>query len=82
RTVARLLVADGAEVHAVDQYATIDAFGAGVRRADLTVAEVRASDLVIVLTDHDGVDYEMVVREATAVLDTRHRVEGPNVEYL
>jgi UDP-N-acetyl-D-mannosaminuronate dehydrogenase len=43
---------------------------------------VRAADLVILLTDHDDVDYEMVVREATAVLDTRHRVEGPNVEYL
>ncbi|HEX3087663.1 MAG TPA: nucleotide sugar dehydrogenase [Ilumatobacteraceae bacterium] len=82
RTVAKLLVADGADVHAVDQYATIDAFGGGVSRADLTVDEVRAADLVIVLTDHDDVDYEMVVAEATAVLDTRHRVEGSNVEHL
>ncbi len=82
RTVAKLLVADGAEVHAVDQYATIDAFGGGVIRADLTVEEVRAADLVVVLTDHDNVDYDMVVAEATAVLDTRHRVEGSNVEYL
>jgi UDP-N-acetyl-D-glucosamine dehydrogenase len=82
RTVAKLLVADGAEVHAVDQYATIDAFGGGVIRADLNVEEVRAADLVVVLTDHDNVDYEMVVAEATAVLDTRHRVEGSNVEHL
>jgi UDP-N-acetyl-D-glucosamine dehydrogenase len=82
RTVAKLLVADGAEVHAVDQYATIDAFGGGVIRADLTVEEVRAADLVVVLTDHDNVDYDMVVAEATAVLDTRHRVEGSNVDYL
>jgi UDP-N-acetyl-D-glucosamine dehydrogenase len=82
RTVAKLLVADGADVHAVDQYATIDAFEGGVIRADLTVEEVRAADLVIVLTDHDNVDYAMVVDEATAVLDTRHRVEGSNVQYL
>jgi UDP-N-acetyl-D-glucosamine dehydrogenase len=82
RTVAKLLVADGADVHAVDQFATIDAFGGGVVRADLTVEEVRAADLVIVLTDHDDVDYDMVIDQATAVLDTRHRLEGRNVEYL
>jgi UDP-N-acetyl-D-glucosamine dehydrogenase len=82
RTVAKLLVSDGAEVHAVDQFATIDAFAGGVIRADLTAAEIRAADLVIVLTDHDDVDYEMVVDEATAVLDTRHRLRGRNVEYL
>jgi UDP-N-acetyl-D-glucosamine dehydrogenase len=82
RTVAKLLVADGAEVHAVDQFATIDAFEGGVVRADLTVDEVRAADLVIVLTDHDNVDYDMVVDHATAVLDTRHRMQGRNVQYL
>jgi UDP-N-acetyl-D-glucosamine dehydrogenase len=82
RTVARLLVADGAEVRAVDRFATLDAFSGGVIRCDLTVDEVRAADLVIVLTDHDDVDYEMVVDQATAVLDTRHRLQGPNVDYL
>ncbi len=82
RTVAKLLVADGAEVHAVDDYATLDAFGGGVLRAELTVDEVRAADLVVVLTDHDDVDYRMVVGEARAVLDTRHRLEGPHVEHL
>jgi UDP-N-acetyl-D-glucosamine dehydrogenase len=82
RTVAKLLVADGAEVRAVDQFATLDAFGGGVIRAELTVDEVRDADLVIVLTDHDDVDYDMVVDSATAVLDTRHRLKGSNVEYL
>ncbi len=82
RTVAKLLVADGAEVRAVDQFATLDAFGGGVIRAELTAEEVRTADLVVVLTDHDDVDYEMVVEEATSILDTRHRLEGRNVEYL
>ena len=82
RTVARLLVADGADVRAVDQFATLDAFGGGVTRAQLTTDEVRAADLVVVLTDHDDVDYDMVVGEATAVLDTRHRTSGTNVEHL
>jgi nucleotide sugar dehydrogenase len=82
RTVSRLLVADGADVHAVDQFATLDAFGGGVTRAELTVDEVRAADLVVVLTDHDDVDYDMVADEASAVLDTRHRMSGTNVEHL
>jgi len=82
RTVARLLVADGADVRAVDQFATLDAFGGGVTRAQLTTDEVRAADLVVVLTDHDDVDYDMVVGEATAVLDARHRTSGTNVEHL
>jgi UDP-N-acetyl-D-glucosamine dehydrogenase len=82
RTVAKLLVADGADVRAVDQFATLDAFGGGVGRTELTVEEVRAADLVIVLTDHDDVDYDLVVREAKSVLDTRHRLRGSNVEHL
>jgi UDP-N-acetyl-D-glucosamine dehydrogenase len=82
RTVAKLLVADGADVHAVDTFATLDAFDGAVVRSELTVDEVRAADLVILLTDHDGVDYSMVVEHAKAVLDTRHRLEGANVEYL
>lgn len=82
RTVAKLLVADGVEVRAVDTFATVDAFSGGVVRADLTAEEVRAADLVVVLTDHDDVDYDLVVREATAVLDTRHRLDGPNVAHL
>ena len=82
RTVAKLLVADGAQVHAVDAFATLDAFDGTVVRTDLTVDEVRAADLVILLTDHDDVDYSMVVEHATAVLDTRHRLEGANVEHL
>ena len=82
RIVAKLLGDDGAEVHAVDPFATIDAFGGGVVRAELTIDEVRAADLVILLTDHDDVDYQLVLDHATAVLDTRHRLEGRNVEHL
>jgi len=80
--VAKLLVADGADVHAVDPYATLDVFGEGVTRADLTAQEVQAADLVVVLTDHDDINYDMVIAEATAVLDTRHRLQGPRVEHL
>jgi nucleotide sugar dehydrogenase len=40
-------------------------------------------DAVVVLTDHDDVDYARIRAEARYVLDTRHRVEAAqNVEFL
>jgi UDP-N-acetyl-D-glucosamine dehydrogenase len=38
----------------------------------LTVDEVRAADCVVILTDHPGVDYDLVVRHARLVFDTRN----------
>jgi UDP-N-acetyl-D-glucosamine dehydrogenase len=49
---------------------------------DATVAEVGDADLVVVATDHDDFDYDALVARASAVLDTRHRTRGPNVEHL
>jgi UDP-N-acetyl-D-mannosaminuronate dehydrogenase len=48
----------------------------------LTKQELSGADLVVVLTDHDDVDYEMVATHAKCVLDTRHRCRGESVEYL
>lgn len=40
-------------------------------------------DLVVILTDHDSIDYEKLAHSSKFVLDTRHRlVAAPNVEYL
>lgn len=49
---------------------------------DLTVDEVRRADAVVVLVDHDDFDLDMVVREASYVLDTRRCTSGPTVEHL
>ncbi len=38
----------------------------------LTADEVRAADCVVILTDHPGVDYDLVVRHARLVFDTRN----------
>ncbi len=39
-------------------------------------------DAVVVVTDHDDVDYELVTQHAAYVLDTRNRVKGEQVELL
>jgi UDP-N-acetyl-D-glucosamine dehydrogenase len=52
------------------------------RRVSLTREEVERADAVVLVTDHDAFDYEMVQRHARLILDTRHRLAGPDVEQL
>ena len=55
----------------------------GVSLVTLSKDEVEQSDVVVVLTDHDQFDYEMVAEAGTIVLDTRNRMTaGPFVEVL
>jgi nucleotide sugar dehydrogenase len=77
------MAALGADVHAVDPYVARDQFPSSAVPTELTEAELRAADLVVVTTDHDSFDWRLVVRSAPRVLDTRHRVPADDhVEYL
>jgi UDP-N-acetyl-D-mannosaminuronic acid dehydrogenase/UDP-N-acetyl-D-glucosamine dehydrogenase len=56
-----------------------------IERVECTVEQVRAADLVVVITDHDEFDYDMVQREASRIFDTRNRYHdsgAANVERL
>src|ERR1035437_2809791 len=53
-----------------------------VRRATDLDEEVAQADLVILLQDHSSYDLDRISRDARLVLDTRGRIEGPNVEIL
>ncbi|MDE3087629.1 MAG: nucleotide sugar dehydrogenase, partial [Acidobacteriota bacterium] len=48
----------------------------------LSAGELAAADAVVLVTDHDAFDYELVRRCASYVLDTRNRMAGDNVERL
>ena len=50
--------------------------------SQLTADEVQQADAVVVVTDHDAFDYDMVRDRARYVLDTRNRIRGPRVESL
>ena len=82
RVVAKQLLALGAEVRAVDPYVEHHNVLSGVELVTLSAEEVAAADAVILLVDHDDLDYDLVTANATYVLDCRHRVQGPNVEHL
>ncbi|WDZ87864.1 nucleotide sugar dehydrogenase [Micromonospora cathayae] len=80
--VAQRLCDLGADVRAVEPYAEPHHLPAGVLIVPLTEQEVRAADAVVVVTDHDVFDYDLVVRHARYVFDARNRCSGPVVERL
>jgi UDP-N-acetyl-D-mannosaminuronic acid dehydrogenase/UDP-N-acetyl-D-glucosamine dehydrogenase len=43
---------------------------------------VDAADLVVVLADHDDVDWDLLARHGGKVLDTRNRLRGSEVDRL
>jgi UDP-N-acetyl-D-glucosamine dehydrogenase len=80
--VAERLLDCGADLRAHDEHVHEDGIDPRLTRVPLRSDELRWADLVILLTDHDDVDYGLVAAEAGTVLDTRHRITGPQVEYL
>lgn len=82
RQVARQLVSLGARVSVADDYVQVDALNGEVTRVSVTADVVREANAVVILTDHDGIDYGLVEREARWVLDCRNRLSGAKVESL
>jgi UDP-N-acetyl-D-glucosamine dehydrogenase len=81
--VAQLLVELGAKVRAVDPHVVEPVRAiADVPRVALTQDEVTAADAVVLLTDHDEFDLELVRKHARYILDARNRIAGPNVEVI
>jgi UDP-N-acetyl-D-glucosamine dehydrogenase len=79
--VAERLVEMGADVRAVEPYVQ-QTRDPRISLVDLTRDEVADADAVVLLTDHDAFDLDLVVAEARYVLDTRFQLSGPNVERL
>ncbi len=65
----------GAELRLADPHVPDGRSDPRVARVACTADEVDAADLVVVLTDHDAFDWQMVAERAALVLDTRHRLE-------
>lgn len=81
--VAERLASMGAVVSAVDPHVVEGRIDSRISMVELTAEAVAESDAVVLLTDHDNFDLDVVARSARLVLDTRHRVPaGANVEYL
>jgi UDP-N-acetyl-D-glucosamine dehydrogenase len=80
--ICGLLSALGADVRAADPYMTDDDFPSSVVRVDASDEELDAADLVVVVTDHDAFDWDLITK-SRRVFDTRHRLPaGANIEHL
>jgi UDP-N-acetyl-D-glucosamine dehydrogenase len=75
--ITELLLAKGAKVVYHDPH--VPEYRAGdvsMSNVALTAELVAAVDAVLLVTDHAGVDYEMVARESKLVLDTRNALNA------
>jgi UDP-N-acetyl-D-glucosamine dehydrogenase len=78
--IAQHLHVLGADIRVVDPHVAPGATDLAL--VTLTEDEVRMADAVVVVTDHDDFDYDMVADCARYVLDTRNRIRGPRIEAL
>ncbi len=78
--VMTLLRGKGAVVRYADPFVPLIAHeGLCAERVDLEVEVVRQSDAVLILTDHQEFDYQMVVKTADLVVDTRNALRNLSV---
>jgi UDP-N-acetyl-D-glucosamine dehydrogenase len=71
--VIRLLERRGAVVSYHDPHVPrLREDGVDLASVPMTAETLNAVDCVVVVTDHSGVDYDLVAREARLVVDTRH----------
>lgn len=76
KDIAALLASAGAEVTYSDPHVPILLVGSrSLRRSD-PLDSARRSDIVVVLADHDAVDYQALLAASRILLDTRNVLRG------
>ncbi|MFC6086313.1 nucleotide sugar dehydrogenase [Sphaerisporangium aureirubrum] len=80
--VAKSLAKLGAQVRAVEPHADPFLIPPGIELVELSDPELTTADTVLILTDHDHIDYNHIHHTAHFIFDTRNRCRGPNVERL
>jgi len=71
--IIRLLAADGAVVEYHDPLvALLSEDGTNMSSVELTDSVLSGADVVVIVTDHTGVDYARVLDQAAVVVDARH----------
>jgi UDP-N-acetyl-D-glucosamine dehydrogenase len=79
--ITELLLEKGADVVYHDPF--VPQFSVGdtsIHHAALTAGALAAADLVLIITAHHGVDYDLVVEHAKLALDTRNVLAGRHDE--
>lgn len=80
--VARSLSKLGAHVRAADPHVDRFLLTLNIQIIEATCQELAQADAVVILTDHDCFDYELIEQVSPFIFDTRNRCRGHNVERL
>lgn len=80
--IIEILRALGAEVLAADPFVAGHQWPEGIPQIQFDADQIRESDVVLLVTDHDAFDLTLLEDCGTAVLDTRNVVSGKTVEVL
>jgi UDP-N-acetyl-D-mannosaminuronic acid dehydrogenase/UDP-N-acetyl-D-glucosamine dehydrogenase len=80
--VALRLAGLGAHLRAIDPHVSPHEVPDGVQLVTCEPGVVEDADIVVVLTDHDTIDWELLNRHAPKMLDTRNRLTAPEVDRL
>jgi UDP-N-acetyl-D-mannosaminuronic acid dehydrogenase/UDP-N-acetyl-D-glucosamine dehydrogenase len=80
--VAKRLDELGADLRAIDPLVSEDAVPCFIQMVPCQPRQITDSDLLVVLADHDAIDWELIGQHAHRVLDTRNRLRAPSVTRL
>ncbi len=80
--VAQRLDDLGADLRAIDPLIDVDEIPSYIQMVPGESSQVTRADLVIVLADHDVIDWELFEQHADRVLDTRNRLQSSSATRL
>ena len=72
----------GATILAVDDHVEAQRWPQGVEQVALDEATLARADAVVLITDHDSLELDLLNHTQTLVLDTRNRLTGDRIERL
>jgi UDP-N-acetyl-D-glucosamine dehydrogenase len=80
--VAKRLDDLGADLRAIDPLVGEDAVPCFIQMVPCEPRQITDTDLVVVLADHDAIDWKLLEQHAYRVLDTRNRLRVPSATRL
>lgn len=81
--VIQLLQERGATVHYHDPFISeVDLGRIPAEQIDLTADNVNNADCVVIVTDHDGYDWQWLAKHSKLVVDTRNALRGQSGDHI
>ncbi|TFD57531.1 nucleotide sugar dehydrogenase [Cryobacterium sp. Hh38] len=77
-----ILTEYGATVVGIDEHVEAHRWPSGVEKGSLDAATLDGADVIVMVTDHDDFDFDLLRNTTTGILDTKNKLSGEHVERL